>query len=86
MANIKRRFQTPLVCGIAFSILLPIGTAIAQKGHAEPHDELFMHGTRTTPEISAKCEAFIDRTFGRGTGAEHHRTAGFGACLRRGGD
>ena len=45
-----------------------------------------MHGMRTTPEISAKCEAYIDRVFGRGTGSEVHRSAGLAACIGRGGN
>jgi hypothetical protein len=63
---------------------LPVEAAFAQR-RTQPAETLMMHGHRTTPEISAKCEAFIDRQFGRGTGSEVHRSAGLAACIERGG-
>ena len=44
---------------------------------------LIIFWVETTPEISAKCEGYIDRVFGRGQGAENHRTAGLAACIGR---
>jgi hypothetical protein len=58
----------------------------AQQRRTQPAETMMMYGTRTTAEISAKCEAFIDRTFGRGTGSEIHRSAGLAACIERGGN
>jgi hypothetical protein len=64
----------------------PAEAASAQQRRTQPAETLMMHGMRTTPEISAKCEAFVGRTFGSGTGAEVHRTAALAACIERGGD
>jgi hypothetical protein len=64
----------------------PVEAASAQHRRAQPAETVMMHGMRTTPEISAKCEAFVARTFGNGTGAEVHRTGALAACIERGGD
>jgi hypothetical protein len=64
----------------------PAEAASSQQRRAQPAETLMMHGMRTTGEISAKCEAYADRVFGRGTGAEVHRSASIAACIERGGE
>ena len=86
MTNTRRHFAAMAVAALGLVQFWPVEAAFAQQRRAQPAETLMMYGTRTTPEISAKCEAFIDRTFGRGQGAEVHRSAGLAACIERRGE
>jgi hypothetical protein len=85
MTIVGRHFAAMSFAALGLVQAWPV-EAVAQQRRVQPAETMMMYGTRTTPEISAKCEAFIDRTFGRGTGAEIHRSAGLAACIERGGD
>jgi hypothetical protein len=85
MTNTGRHLAAASFATLGLVQFLPVEAAFAQQRRAPQPETLMMYGTRTTPEISAKCEAFIDRTFGRGTGSEVHRSAGLAACIERGG-
>jgi hypothetical protein len=86
MTNTGRQLAAMSFAALGLVQFMPVDTAFAQQRRTQPQETLMMHGVRTTPEIAAKCEAFIDRTFGRGTGSEVHRSAGFAACIERGGN
>jgi hypothetical protein len=85
MTHTGRHLAAMSFAALGLVQFLPIEPAFAQQRRTQQPEMLMMYGTRTTPEISAKCEAFIDRTFGRGTGSEVHRSAGLAACIERGG-
>jgi hypothetical protein len=82
MKNSRRKFTTLLVASFGLLALLSVDATAAQRGK-QPDETVLMHGRTITPEASVKCERYIDRTFGRGTGAENHRTAAFAACIER---
>jgi hypothetical protein len=86
MTNTARHLAAMSFATFGLMQVWPIETALAQQRRTQPAETMMMYGVRTTPEISAKCEAFIDRTFGRGTGSEVHRSAGLAACIERGGN
>jgi hypothetical protein len=86
MTATRRHFAAMSFAALGLVHLLPVEAAFAQQRRTPSSETMMMYGVRTTPEISAKCEAFIDRTFGRGTGSEIHRSAGLAACIQRGGD
>jgi len=85
MANTRRHFAAMFVAVLGVAQLAVAGTAYAQQRRMQPAETLLMYGVQTTPEISATCEAWIDKSFGRGKGAEVHRSAGLAACIQRGG-
>jgi hypothetical protein len=86
MTNTGQQLAAMSFAALGLVQFLPVEPAFAQQRRTQPQESLMMYGVRTTPEISAKCEAFIDRTFGRGTGSEVHRSAGLAACIERGGN
>ena len=86
MTNIGRHLTAMSFAALGLVQFWPVEATAAQQRRTPPAETLLMYGIQTTPEISAKCEAFIDRTFGRGTGAEVHRSAALAACIERRGD
>jgi hypothetical protein len=86
MTTTGRHLAAVSFAALGLAQFLPVEAAFAQQRRAQPTETLMMHGMRTTPEISAKCEAFVGRTFGNGTGAEVHRGPALAACIERGGN
>jgi hypothetical protein len=86
MTNTGRHLAAMSFAALGLVQAWPAEAASTQQRRAQPQETMMMHGMRTTPEISAKCEAYISRTFGNGTGAEIHRSAGLAACIERGGN
>ena len=86
MTNIGRHLTAMSIAALGLVQYWPIEAAAAQQRRAQPTETLLMYGMQTTPEISAKCEGYVDRIFGRGTGAEVHRSAALAACIERRGD
>ena len=80
MTKSGKGFGALLAAAFGILQLLSMPAAAAQQ------ETMLMFGTHTTSAISVRCETYIDKTFGRGPGAEHHRSAGFAACIERGGD
>jgi hypothetical protein len=86
MTNIGRHLTAMSIAALGLVQVWPGEAAAAQQRRTQPAEPLLMYGIQTTPEISAKCEAYIDRVFGRGTGTEVHRSAALAACIERRGE
>jgi hypothetical protein len=84
MTNTGQHLAALSFAALGLMQMWPVEAASAQRRAQQP-EMLMMHGMRTTGEISAKCEAYVGRVFGSGTGAEVHRTAALAACIERGG-
>jgi len=81
MTNIGTKCAALLIASLGVFPLLSVDVAAAQRRERQPPETVLMHGIWITLELSAKCERYIDRTFGRGTGAGVHPSAAFAACI-----